>query len=118
MWVRQESVRAGKNKRQGSDDDITSSTQIYGGHVNQASGGGEYGGAISAGYGGSQGYGNSQEYSRQTSYGASQEYGQQEAYAGSQGYGDSQGGSYGRSGSGRYGESGETYSSTGNNNGT
>ena len=49
------------NKRKGSDDDISGSDQIFGGHVDQSSGGGQYGAATSA-YGNSQGYGGSQGY--------------------------------------------------------
>ncbi|PIL31522.1 hypothetical protein GSI_06224 [Ganoderma sinense ZZ0214-1] len=60
-----ESVRAGQNKRKGSDDDISGSDQIYGGHVGQGSSGGQCSTATSAyshsqGYGGSQGYGRSE----------------------------------------------------------
>ncbi|TBU62109.1 Het-C-domain-containing protein [Dichomitus squalens] len=109
-----ESVRAGKNKRQGADDDITSSTQIYGGHVNQASGGSGYGAPVSAGYGASQVYGGTQDHYRQETYGGSQEYGRQEPVTESQRYGDSQGESYSRTESRGYGNSGEAYGSTGN----
>ncbi|KAI0830771.1 heterokaryon incompatibility protein Het-C-domain-containing protein [Trametes gibbosa] len=38
-----DSVRNGKNKRKGSDDDMSSSDQVYGDRVNQSSGGGQYG---------------------------------------------------------------------------
>ncbi|KAI0800815.1 heterokaryon incompatibility protein Het-C-domain-containing protein [Fomes fomentarius] len=74
-----ESIRAGKNKRQGSDDDMTQSDQVYGGHVTQSSGGGQYG---SASYGSSGGYGGSSESRRYGESGQSYDGG---GYGGSQG---------------------------------
>ena len=44
----QESVREGKNKRQGSDDDITSSNQVYGQVYGQTAQGGYSQGAYSS----------------------------------------------------------------------
>ncbi|OJT08483.1 hypothetical protein TRAPUB_666 [Trametes pubescens] len=82
-----DSVRNGKNKRKGSDDDMTSSNQIYGGRVNQSSGGGQYG-------------------AQNTGYGSSQ--------ASSGGYGTSGGasGGYGASQTSTYGQSGDSYGSS------
>ena len=60
-------MRAGENKRQGSDDDMASSDQVYGGRVAQSSGGGQYGSGR-ADYGSSQ----SQSHGSSGGYGSSQ----------------------------------------------
>ncbi|KAI0756549.1 heterokaryon incompatibility protein Het-C-domain-containing protein [Daedaleopsis nitida] len=79
-----ESVRAGSNKRQGADDDMASSSDVYGGHVTQSSGG-QYGsggaayGSGSATYGSSGGYGSSEP----------QRYGGSDQSYGGGGYGGS-----------------------------
>ncbi|KAI0652327.1 heterokaryon incompatibility protein Het-C-domain-containing protein [Trametes meyenii] len=89
-----ESVRAGKNKRQGSDDDMAGSGQVYGGaQANQNSSGGQYG--AGGGYG-----------SSQTSSGGRTS----EGYGGSGGYGGSSG--YGSSENRTYGQSDDNYSSS------
>ncbi|RDX51974.1 Het-C-domain-containing protein [Lentinus brumalis] len=79
-----ESVRAGKNKRQGSDDDMANSNQEYGGRITQSSGGGQYASSQSQGYGSTGGYGSSE--SRQ--YGGNSDVG---------GYGGSRRDEYGQS---------------------
>ena len=110
----QESVRAGKNKRQGSDDDMTQSDQIYGGRTTQSSGGGQYG-VGNTGYGSSQASG---RYGSSDDYGSSGNYGTSGGYGGaSVGYGGSTGGygasgGYGSSESRTYGQSTETYGSS------
>ncbi|KAI0718880.1 heterokaryon incompatibility protein Het-C-domain-containing protein [Cerioporus squamosus] len=82
-----ESVRAGKNKRQGSDDDMANSTQEYGGRVTQSSGGGQYG-------------------SGRADYGSSQS---QQTYGSSGGYGSSESRRYGGDSGQTYGSSEQTY---------
>ncbi|KAJ8480697.1 hypothetical protein ONZ51_g6470 [Trametes cubensis] len=109
-----ESVRAGKNKRQGSDDDMTQSDQIYGGRTTQSSGGGQYG-VGNTGYGSSQAsgrYGSSDDYGSSGNYSTSGGYGGASAgYGGSTGGYDASGG-YGTSESRTYGQSTETYGSS------
>ncbi|KAI9057063.1 Het-C-domain-containing protein [Trametes sanguinea] len=134
-----ESVRAGTNKRQGSDDDMKQSDQIYGGRVSHSSGGAQYGvgntgygssqpssgyGSSGGGYGGAAaavasaaaGYGASsggyEDNSRRTSEGyggASTGYGSG-GYGASGGYGTS--GGYGSSTTRTYGESEGRYGSS------
>ncbi|KAI0375460.1 Het-C-domain-containing protein [Pilatotrama ljubarskyi] len=103
-----ESVRAGKNKRKGSDDDMASSDQIYGGRVSHSSGGAQYG-VGNTGYGSSQA--TSGQYSSSGGYGASGGYASSAAASG--GYGASDGTSGGYGGSGGYGSSeGRPYGQT------
>ncbi|KAI1794001.1 Het-C-domain-containing protein [Ganoderma leucocontextum] len=117
-----ESVRAGKNKREGSDDDISSSDQIYGGHVGQATGGGQYGAAASAYGGASQGYGGSQGYGRSETYDDSQGHGDGYSQSEPRRYGEyeshrndeSESRRYGAFESRRHGGSGEEYGPSGN----
>ncbi|KAH9943991.1 Het-C-domain-containing protein [Epithele typhae] len=97
-----ESVREGKNKREGSDDDMTSSNQTYGGaHGSQTQSYGRpnqssYGGNIQSSYGGDS---HEQAQSRRSEYGQSEESGYSRR---------TEEPSYGRP-SGGYGGGGEEY---------
>ncbi|KAH9858257.1 heterokaryon incompatibility protein Het-C-domain-containing protein [Lenzites betulinus] len=104
-----DSVRNGKNKRKGSDDDMSNSDEIYGGRAHQSSGGGQYG-AQNTGYGSSQassgGYG-AQTTGHSSSHKAS---GGHTSSAASAGY--STGGGYVASESRTHGQSSDSYGSS------
>ncbi|KAK7686586.1 hypothetical protein QCA50_010186 [Cerrena zonata] len=116
-----ESVREGKNKRLGSDDDMAQSSQVFGCGHSHGAGSQGYGGSSQAGYQSqsqSQSYGRSSGGGNQTqgTYGSSaQQYGSSGGYGSSQTeynsesageYGRSQASSYGRQTSDTYGASG------------
>ncbi|CAL1694230.1 unnamed protein product [Somion occarium] len=100
-----ESVREGQNKRQGSDDDLTQSDQVYGGGLTSTQGG--YRTSVNQSYGGSQIQGQGSYGSSGQGYNTSGGQGSSQAeYNSGGGYGQSQESSYGRQPSQSYGDSG------------